>query len=612
MELGKEIKKAGKHPPPALPIDPEQVAAEAAAAKAKAAAIKLAKEKEKEKKRLARLKRTPVVKKIKGKVAGPAKLPIESLVKWCSGRLVSDISLRAYFKEHNGPVVACDTSGKSVLHALAQNKYIPKISDIITWFIRSQEAHKGLATVLDKDLRTPLHLLSSNPYASVETVKYIVDLNPAAVHMADKDGKTPLILAYELQCTVPDSNRVEKIVELLVKECAFSDRKLENNQLHSLLWAFSKESISAGCCLFLCNCLIKENSQLLRENNAHGVTPISMASSSFSSDIQKLFRTAERESAPTINTPEHSPKKNTKDKIASSPGPRKRRLKRWTSQPDFEKMKKENPVELLATRVFYALYLACDEKKMRPMDLFLKFDLDDSTTVDFSEFSKGVKAVGLSLSSRARKAVFSIVDKENTGQLDYLAVAKMIKKAGRYPPPPAQEGDSLEPPKSEKKKRKKKKKKQKIVMSTAQRAWNSVYKLMEHQRVKPIKLFHEIDESGDGTISPQELRDGLFKLLDLTFTDEDFKACLTICDNDHSGEISYREFAKSVKYGDPRRIASMAEKKRELQRLAARGLSNKKAQNESPKKTKSEKEKSTGNQGSSAGAALLDPAEPME
>merc|ERR1711968_234496 len=101
--------------------------------------------------------------------------------------------------------------------------------------------------------------------------------------------------AYEVQCTVPKSSTVEKVVDLLVVESAKSQSKLENNHLHLLLWAFSRQTISSGCCLFLCNRLLKENGQLLLEKNNHGVTPAAMASSSFSGDIQKLFRTAERE-----------------------------------------------------------------------------------------------------------------------------------------------------------------------------------------------------------------------------------------------------------------------------------------------------------------------------
>ncbi len=607
MELGKEIKKAGKHPPPQLPVDPEVAAAEEAARLAASEAIKQAKEKKKEdrrKKMMSNSKRSK--RKEKPRLSGPAKLSIEALVKWCSGRLVSEISLRAYFQEHKGSAVKVDSQGKSVLHALAQNKYVSKIGQLVLWFVRSHESHKGLACVQDTNARTPLHYLATNPHMTLESIQFLLELHPEALHLVDKDGKSPLMSAYEVQCTIPKSGVVEKVVELLVRRTAKSDRKLENNPLHSLLWAFSRQTISSGCCLFLSDLLLKQNVQLLVGKNGHGVSPAAMASSSFSSDIQKLFRAAEREYIAPETVPAYSVlnEEGVKSPGAqSSPGSPKRRMKRWSSQPDFEKMKIEDPTQLLATRVFYALYVACDEKKKRPMDLFIEFDTDGSTTVDFSEFSKGVKGVGLKLSLRARRAVFAAVDKEKTGQLDYLAVAKMIKKAGRYPPPAAGEGESLEPPKrdpSSPKKRRKKKKKIKIVMTAAQKAWNAVFNLMEHQRVKPIKLFHDIDESGDGTISPQELRDGLFRLLGLTLSEEDFKACLTICDNDHSGEISYREFARSVKYGDPRRIQSMAEKKAERDRMASQGITKVEehaiAKQRSMKQKKKKKKKSRGNQ----------------
>ena len=56
---------------------------------------------------------------------------------------------------------------------------------------------------------------------------------------------------------------------------------------------------------------------------------------------------------------------------------------------------------------------------------------------------------------------------------------------------------------------------------------------------------------------------------------DEFKACLKICDRDHSGEIDYREFARAVKYGDPRRIQSMQEQQRKLERLRNKGLKKK-------------------------------------
>merc|ERR1711871_65323 len=49
---------------------------------------------------------------------------------------------------------------------------------------------------------------------------------------------------------------------------------------------------------------------------------------------------------------------------------------------------------------------------------------------------------------------------------------------------------------------------------------------------------------------------------------DEFQRCLHIVDKDRSGEIEYKELARAIKYGDPRRIESMQAHQRELERLA--------------------------------------------
>ena len=69
-------------------------------------------------------------------------------------------------------------------------------------------------------------------------------------------------------------------------------------------------------------------------------------------------------------------------------------------------------------------------------------------------------------------------------------------------------------------------------MTQEQKVWNKVYNLMEKQRVKPVKLFHDIDEDESGIITASELRIGFKQLLDIELGDDEFKACLKICDRD--------------------------------------------------------------------------------
>ena len=393
---------------------------------------------------------------------------------------------------------------------------------------------------------------------------------------------------------------------------------LSNNPLHSLLWSFSRETITSACALYLSDRLIKLQPSMLREKNAHGVTPMTMAESSFSKDLQKLYRAAAAIDY-TSETKAYDILKNNDGKFEKSSSKKKLKLHRWSSVPDFEAM---DPVKLTAVRVFYHLYLVCDEKKMRPLDVFLDFDVDDSGTVSKNEFSKGLKNLGIKLTKKERNAVFKVMAKEGVakGELEYLEIQKEIKKAGKYPPPPkpltpppGMEGtaagaagsasaevlDGTISPKK-KMKRKRKKKKPDIILTPEQAVWNKVYNLMEKKRVKPVHLFHDIDTDESGIITADELRDGFKNLLDIVLTDVEFNAALLICDRDRSNEIDYKEFARAVKYGSPQRIESMNETKLKLEKLKAKGLKKEKSaatvirEEEDGKKKKKQDKKTEG------------------
>ena len=87
--------------------------------------------------------------------------------------------------------------------------------------------------------------------------------------------------------------------------------------------------------------------------------------------------------------------------------------------------------------------------------------------------------------------------------------------------------------------------------------WRKVFLHMEKSRVKPIKLFREIDVDESGSISAKELRDGLKKIVDVDLSDEEFKLVLKVVDKDRSNDINYRELSRAIKYGNPQRKISM-------------------------------------------------------
>lgn len=61
-----------------------------------------------------------------------------------------------------------------------------------------------------------------------------------------------------------------------------------------------------------------------------------------------------------------------------------------------------------------------------------------------------------------------------------------------------------------------------------------------------IDVFRVIDESGDGSVSPEEFRIGVGRL-GFKMSDEDFKAVVQGLDKDGSGDVSIKEFEKALK-----------------------------------------------------------------
>ena len=70
-------------------------------------------------------------------------------------------------------------------------------------------------------------------------------------------------------------------------------------------------------------------------------------------------------------------------------------------------------------------------------------------------------------------------------------------------------------------------------------------KLVE-KRQRTVDLFRQIDESGDGVVSPDEFRTGLHAF-GFSISDEDFKSLMGVLDKDGDGEVDFREFDKAIK-----------------------------------------------------------------
>jgi hypothetical protein len=81
-------------------------------------------------------------------------------------------------------------------------------------------------------------------------------------------------------------------------------------------------------------------------------------------------------------------------------------------------------------------------------------------------------------------------------------------------------------------------------------------KLIEamHKKItKPIEIFRALDEDGSGSITYEELREGLQAEIDLSFTDKEFNTLVAVLDRDGSGDIEYKELVKEMKKHDKKR-----------------------------------------------------------
>jgi len=69
---------------------------------------------------------------------------------------------------------------------------------------------------------------------------------------------------------------------------------------------------------------------------------------------------------------------------------------------------------------------------------------------------------------------------------------------------------------------------------------------LKEKRIRAVELFKSIDDSGDGTITADELRHGLHKL-GLELQDAEFGAVMGRIDKDGGGEVSLKEFERAMK-----------------------------------------------------------------
>ena len=91
----------------------------------------------------------------------------------------------------------------------------------------------------------------------------------------------------------------------------------------------------------------------------------------------------------------------------------------------------------LSEYVQYALREALRESKGRVLDLFREWDKDKSGFIDREEFGLAMKTMGFACSKKDIKTIFCDLDPDNTGQLDYRELNNSLRRSLKKKAPDA-------------------------------------------------------------------------------------------------------------------------------------------------------------------------------
>ena len=178
------------------------------------------------------------------------------------------------------------------------------------------------------------------------------------------------------------------------------------------------------------------------------------------------------------------------------------------------------------------------QKIKSPRDLFRAMDRDGDGSLDHDELRAALHRLGIDMTDMQFVQLINRVDTDRSGSIDVKELENAIMH-----------GDNCK--KDEKELTEEERE---AIMNAPDKAiWARVWRYLKEKGIRVTKLFHDIDEDWSGIITPEELREGLDRLLGLKMSDDEFELALKIVDKDRSGEIEYKELARAVKYGDPDR-----------------------------------------------------------
>eukprot|EP01043_Picozoa_sp_COSAG02_P017913 COSAG02_NODE_823_length_16754_cov_69.933353_6_plen_1425_part_00 len=199
-----------------------------------------------------------------------------------------------------------------------------------------------------------------------------------------------------------------------------------------------------------------------------------------------------------------------------------------------------DPVELPRPKWWNQMVHTIETKTTNVRQIFRKFDIDRSGTVDYEECYAGLKSIGVVLDDDQFEELLSIVDADGSGEISYFEFAEMLAATRKS---------------SRNMKRTSRPRPVQIGTTKAQRPiwWQEMREKIEAKTTNVRTLFRMFDADKSGTVDTQEFRTGL-RYINVELSDREFSELLDMVDADGGGQIDYTEFAKNLARSDEQSV----------------------------------------------------------
>ena len=229
----------------------------------------------------------------------------------------------------------------------------------------------------------------------------------------------------------------------------------------------------------------------------------------------------------------------------------------------------------------WSLRDALSRSAARVIDLFRKWDEDDSGTISKREFRRAIRALGFDFFDTSEiDSVFDEFDTDGSGDIDYRELNKMLRQGSSVQLDASLQAGAageIKTASTNKHKLRKHRSKGRVLPTAVFLKKNSrmsvqqqLQGVLQQNAVRVIDIFREWDDDGDGLVSKKEFRNAI-AALGYDAPREDVDAVFKAFDADGSGVIEYSELKAALGLEDEGSSAAAQSSSRQV-RQATSGI----------------------------------------